>query len=92
MLEDGVPLHLVQYAVGHSDGKTTIRYWRTKGKLDDSPLYDLAASYYGTPTDERSETCDWSPQTRTTSQWRRPPCPHSDKARTPSKGSTTNHR
>jgi hypothetical protein len=35
---------------------TTIRYWRTKGKLDDSPLYDLAASYYGTPTDERSET------------------------------------
>jgi integrase/recombinase XerD len=56
LLEDGVPLHLVQYTVGHSDSKTTIRYWRTKGKLDDSPLYELAASYYGTPTDERSET------------------------------------
>lgn len=56
MLEDGVPLHLVQYAVGHSDGKTTIRYWRTKEKLDDSPLYKLAESYYeDSPTDERSE-------------------------------------
>jgi integrase len=55
MLEDGVPVHLVQYAVGHEDSKTTIGYWRSKGKLDDSPLYDLAASYYGTPTDERSE-------------------------------------
>lgn len=47
MLEDGVPLHEVQFTVGHADSKTTLRYWRTKGRIEASPLYALAESYYG---------------------------------------------
>jgi integrase/recombinase XerD len=47
MLEAKVPLAEVQNAVGHADSKTTLRYWRSKTDITNSPLYDLAKSYYG---------------------------------------------
>jgi integrase len=50
------PLHVVQAWVGHENPRTTERYWRDQQALDNSPAQDLADSYYGTPTDERSET------------------------------------
>jgi hypothetical protein len=49
------PLHVVQAWVGHENPRTTERYWRDQQALDNSPAQDLADSYYGTPTDERSE-------------------------------------
>jgi integrase/recombinase XerD len=37
-LEGGAPLHLVQHAAGHADPRTTERYWRRKGALDDNAV------------------------------------------------------
>jgi integrase/recombinase XerD len=50
------PLHVVQAWVGHENPRTTERYWRDQQALDNSPAQDLANAYYGTTTDERSET------------------------------------
>jgi integrase/recombinase XerD len=37
-LEGGAPLHKVQQAAGHADPRTTERYWRSKGKLDNNAV------------------------------------------------------
>lgn len=47
LLEDGVPIHVVQVLLGHESPNTTLIYWTTRSSVADSPLYDLAATYYG---------------------------------------------
>lgn len=41
-LEAGVPLHIVQDAAGHADPRTTQRYNRRRGLLDNHPTHTLA--------------------------------------------------
>jgi len=41
-LQDGVPLHLVQDAVGHSSPHTTMLYNRNRHNLDSNPTFKLA--------------------------------------------------
>jgi integrase/recombinase XerD len=43
-LDQGAPLHKVQDAAGHKDPRTTQRYNRARGKLDDHPAYTVAAA------------------------------------------------
>ncbi len=43
-LGQGIPLHRVQDAAGHADPRTTRRYDRARGRLDDSPTYAVAAA------------------------------------------------
>ncbi|MGI8313442.1 tyrosine-type recombinase/integrase [Saccharopolyspora hattusasensis] len=42
LLDAGVPLHEVQYLVGHRDPRTTELYHHGKRKLDNSPAYRMA--------------------------------------------------
>ena len=42
-LQRGTDLHRVQAMVGHSDPKTTLRYFRAADSLDQHPAYDLGA-------------------------------------------------
>lgn len=42
-LEAGVPLHVVQDHLGHADPRTTRRYDRARGRLDNAATYRLAA-------------------------------------------------
>lgn len=42
MLGAGVPLHYVQDAMGHADPRTTRRYDRARGALENSPAYRMA--------------------------------------------------
>lgn len=42
MLDAGAPLDRVQTAVGHASPATTMAYARTRDRLDQSPVYDLA--------------------------------------------------
>lgn len=42
-LQDGVPLHQVQLAVGHADPATTMIYFKDAGNLDENPTFGLAA-------------------------------------------------
>lgn len=41
-LQDGVPLHQVQLAVGHSNPATTMIYFKDAANLDENPTFDLA--------------------------------------------------
>jgi integrase len=41
-LQNGVPLHQVQLAVGHSSPTTTMIYNRDAGNLEDNPTFELA--------------------------------------------------
>ena len=41
MLDQGVPLHYVQDAMGHADPRTTRRYDRARGALRNSPAYKM---------------------------------------------------
>jgi integrase/recombinase XerD len=41
MLDQGVPLHHVQDAMGHADPRTTRRYDRARGALRNSPAYKM---------------------------------------------------
>jgi integrase len=41
-LQDGVPLHQVQLAVGHSSPTTTMIYFKDAGNLDANPTFALA--------------------------------------------------
>lgn len=56
LLDAGVPLHEVQYLVGHRDPRTTELYHHGKRKLDNSPAYRMAGlmsahSSYHSPDD-----------------------------------------
>ncbi|WP_336214436.1 tyrosine-type recombinase/integrase [Nonomuraea sp. LPB2021202275-12-8] len=44
-LRSGVPLHKVQELLGHADPRTTIRYLRKLGLLDESLVYKLAEEF-----------------------------------------------
>ena len=46
-LQDGVPLHQVQLAVGHSSPTTTMIYFKDAGNLDENPTFALADSLCG---------------------------------------------
>jgi integrase/recombinase XerD len=46
-LQDGVPLHQVQLAVGHSNPATTMIYFKDAANLDDNPTFALAESLVG---------------------------------------------
>jgi len=46
-LQDGVPLHQVQLAVGHSNPATTMIYFKDAANLDDNPTFELAKSLVG---------------------------------------------
>lgn len=46
-LQDGVPLHQVQLAVGHSNPATTMIYFKDAANLDDNPTFELAESLVG---------------------------------------------
>lgn len=41
-LQDGVPLHQVQLAVGHASPTTTMIYFKDAANLDENPTFDLA--------------------------------------------------
>lgn len=41
-LQDGVPIHQVQLAVGHASPATTMIYFKDAGNLDENPTFDLA--------------------------------------------------
>lgn len=43
-LDEGVPLHEMQDAAGHRDPRTTQRYNRRRGRLDNHPAYKVAAA------------------------------------------------
>ncbi|MFJ4623062.1 tyrosine-type recombinase/integrase [Streptomyces sp. NPDC088812] len=43
-LDAGVPLHEMQDAAGHRDPRTTQRYNRRRGRLDNHPAYKVAAA------------------------------------------------
>jgi integrase len=47
----GADLADVQYSVGHSDPKTTLRYDRSKGALDRAPVYQLPLRERGLRTE-----------------------------------------
>lgn len=46
-LQDGVPLHQVQLAVGHSNPATTMIYFKDAANLDENPTFKLASSLMG---------------------------------------------
>lgn len=46
-LQDGVPLHQVQLAVGHASPTTTMIYFSDAGNLDENPTFGLADSLCG---------------------------------------------
>lgn len=46
-LQDGVPLHQVQLAVGHASPLTTMIYFKDAGNLDENPTFNLAESLVG---------------------------------------------
>lgn len=46
-LQDGVPLHQVQLAVGHASPTTTMIYFKDAGNLDGNPTFELANALVG---------------------------------------------